>query len=158
MFNAFDAWARMVSASWSMTQTGLRAAETMSAANDVVNARTALIRSAIASPMTADHRELGRIVPEKAEAFSRAGSTALTAWWAGQSALANEMQQLGAMAMHGRPPTVTELAELGSRMASLQLETFEAAARLGSATVTPVHRKVTANARRLKRKATRRAR
>ncbi len=89
MFDAFNAWSRMMSAGWSIAQTGMRVAETMGAANEVVAARSALIGSAMRSPLTGNHLELGRMVPEKVEAFSRAGSATVTAWWAAQSAWAN---------------------------------------------------------------------
>ena len=155
MFDAFDAWSRMLTAGCSMTQTGLRMVETMGAANEVVAARSAVIGSAIRSPLTGDHRELGRIVPEKVDAFSRVGSASVAAWWAAQSVWAGEMQHLGTMAMRGRAPTASELAAFGDRMAKVGLEAVEAAARLGSTTVGPVHRKATANARRLSRKSKR---
>ena len=155
MFDAFNAWSRMMSAGWSMAQTGMRAAETMGAANEVVAARTALIRSAMHSPLTGDHVELGRMVPEKVEAFSRAGSATISAWWTAQSLWAVEMQHLGAMAMSGRLPTCVGIATFGERVATLGVESFEAAARLGSATLAPIHRKATDNARRLTRTAKR---
>lgn len=74
---------------------------------------------------------------------------------AARSPLAGEMQHLGDLAMRGRAPTAAEFAMLGDRMARVGLESVEAAARLGSATIAPVHRKATANARRLGRKAKR---
>lgn len=155
MLDAFDTWNRMLAVAWSMTQTSMRMAETMGAANDVVAARTALIGSAIRSPLAGDHRELGRMVPEKVDAFSRVGSAGIAAWWAAHAVWAGEMRHFGALAMRGRAPTPVELVVLGDRMARVGLESLEAAARLGSATVTPVHRKATANARRLNRKARR---
>ncbi len=141
-----------MTAGWSIAQTGLRVAETMGAAGEVVHARTGLIDSAMRSPMTADHRELARMVPEKVEAFSRAGSAGVSAWWAAQSAWAAEMQHFGVMAMRGRPPTIGELTEIGDRMTALGVKSMEGAARLGASTVAPVHRKVVSNARRLRRK------
>lgn len=155
MFNAFDAWSRMMTAGWAMTETSMRMVETMGAANQVVTARSAMIGSAIRSPLTGDHRELGRMVPEKVDAFSRAGSATVAAWWTAQSVWAGEMQHLAAMAMRGRVPTSAELTALGDRMATVGLQSVEAAARLGSATLAPVHRKATANARRLNRRAKR---
>lgn len=157
MFDVFNAWSRMMTAGWSMTQTGMRMVETMGAANEVMAARTTLIGSAMRIPLTGDHRELARMVPEKVDAFSRVGSATVAAWWAAQSAWVGEMQNLGTMAMRGRPPTAVELAQLGERMTARGLESVEAAAQLGSTALAPVHRKATANARRLKRQAKRRA-
>lgn len=152
MFDGFNAWSRMIAAGWSMAQTGLRVAETMGAANEVVKARSALIGSAVRSPMESDHRELARMVPEKVEAFSDAGAATVKAWWAAQSAWTTEMQHLGAMAARGRLPTMGELAELGGRMTSFGLASVEGAARLGASSIAPVHRTATSNASRLKRK------
>ncbi len=90
--------------------------------------------------------------------FPARGSAAVTAWWEAQSAWVGHMQHLGGMAMRGRPPTAVELADLGDRVATLSLRSVERTARLGSSALAPVHRKATSNARRLKRKATRRAR
>jgi hypothetical protein len=59
------------------------------------------------------------------------------------------------MAMRGRAPTFTELADLGNRTATFTLNTIEASTRLGSDSLAPVHRKAMANARRLRRKGAR---
>ncbi|NIJ34051.1 hypothetical protein [Sphingomonas oligoaromativorans] len=158
MFDPFSTWNRLLVAGASVTRTNMRAVETLTAANAVVAARGKIIEAAVRSPLTGDHAELGRMVPEKVDAFSRAGSATVTAWWEAQSAWARHMQHLGGMAMRGRPPTPAELADLGSRAATLTLESIEAAARLGSTALAPVHRKATANARRLKRKTARRSR
>jgi hypothetical protein len=79
----------------------------------------------------------------------------VTAWWEAQSAWLGHVQHLGVMAMRGRPPTISEMAELGDSMAKLTLRSVEGTARLGSTALAPVHRKATANARRLRRKAAR---
>ncbi|WEK46378.1 MAG: hypothetical protein P0Y56_15400 [Candidatus Andeanibacterium colombiense] len=152
MLDPFDAWNRLVAVQGSMARTGLRMAQTMSAANEVVIARTALASSALHSPVRGDHSELARMVPEKVAAFSSAGSAGVSAWWAAQSAWGSEIQHLSALAMRGRPLTAMELSELGERMFSYGLKSIEAAARLGAATVAPVHQKATSNARRLGRK------
>lgn len=158
MFDPFSAWNRLLAAGASVTSTNMRALETMTAANAVVAARGKIIEAAVRSPLTGDHVELGRMVPEKVDAFSRAGSATVTAWWEAQSTWTRHMQHLGGMAMRGRPPTPAELADLGGRAVALTLESIEAAARLGSTALAPVHRKATANARRLKRKTARRFR
>ena len=49
MIDPFTAWMRMVSASLEMSRTGLRLAETMTASRDVVEARTAMMRSGVAA-------------------------------------------------------------------------------------------------------------
>lgn len=153
MFDPFTGWNRLMAAGFSMTGTGMRALETLGAANEVIAARTKIAETAMRSPLTGDHQELARMVPEKVDAFSKAGSATVSAWWDAQSAWFGHMQHLGGMAMRGRPPTPSEMADLGDRMATLAVRSVEATAELGSTTLAPVHRKTMANARRLKRKA-----
>lgn len=157
MFDPFSNWRRLMAAGLSMTGTGVRVMETLGAANAVIAARTPIIDAAMRSPLTGDHVELGRMVPEKVEAFSQAGSAMVTAWWQAQSLWMGHMQHLGGMAMRGRAPTTGEMVALNNRVAGLTLDGIEAAARLGSTALAPVHRKATANARRLKRKAAKHA-
>jgi len=156
MFDPFSAWSRLLAAGTSMTDTSMRAVETLTAAQEVIAARSVIIKAAADSPLTGDVAELGRMLPEKVEAFSRTGSATVAAWSEAQSAWVRHMQHLGAMMMRGRPPTPGELADLGARTAALTLGSIEATARLGATSLAPVHRKATANARRLKRKPVRR--
>lgn len=81
MFDAFTQWNRMLAAGASMRTTSVRAAETFGGANKVVAARGAIIGEAMQSPWAADHAELGRMIPEKIDTLSRAGSAAATIWW-----------------------------------------------------------------------------
>lgn len=149
MFDAFAQWNRMLAAGASMHTTGVRAAETFGGASKVVAARGAIIGEAMQSPWTADHAELGRMIPEKIDTLARAGSAAATIWWDSQSAWMKHFQHLGALAMRGRLPTVAEISDLGERSATLMLQSLEATARLGAASLAPIHRQVATNVRRL---------
>lgn len=149
MFDAFSQWNRMLAAGASMRSTSVRAAETFGGANKVVAARGAIIGEAMQSPWTADHAELGRMIPEKIDTLSRAGSAAATIWWDSQTAWMNHFQHLGTMAMRGRLPTAAEIGDLGERSATLMVQSIEATARLGAAGLAPVHRQVATNVRRL---------
>ncbi len=149
MFDAFSQWNRMLAAGASMRSTSVRAAETFGGANKVVAARGAIIGEAMQSPWTADHAELGRMIPEKIDTLSRAGSAAATIWWDSQTAWMNYFQHLGTMAMRGRLPTAAEIGDLGERSATLMVQSIEATARLGAAGLAPVHRQVATNVRRL---------
>lgn len=152
MPDPFTNWSRLAAAGASMTRTGMRLFETLGAANAVIAARMPIIDAAIRSPLTGDHAELALMVPEKVEAFSRAGSAAVAAWWKAQSLWMGHMQHLGGMAMRGHPPTVADITDASIKMAALAMDNVEAMARLGSTTLAPVHRKAVANARRLRRK------
>ncbi|WP_404713801.1 hypothetical protein [Sphingomonas sp. MMS24-J13] len=147
----FASWSRMMAASFQLAQTGVRMVETLSASADVIASRGATIGAAMRSPRDADHAELGRMIPEKLEAFSRSGSAIADAWWAMGSAWMDEAQNLTSLSMRGRVPTIGELAALSDRAAAWSLGTVEAGALLGYDAVAPIHRKATANARRLKR-------
>lgn len=135
-----------------MTQTGMELYETLSASSEVITARAEIIQAAFHSPATIDQAELGRMVPEKVDAFSRAGSVMVSAWWTGHAAWMGQVQHLGTMASRGRPPTLMELADLANRTASYTLQSIEANSKLGSDSLAPVHRGAIANAHRLRRK------
>ena len=139
----------MLAAGASMRSTSVRAAETFGGANKVVAARGAIIGEAMQSPWTADHAELGRMIPEKIDTLSRAGSAAATIWWDSQTAWMKHFQHLGTMAMRGRLPTLAEIGDFGERSATLMLQSIEATAKLSAASLAPVHRQVATNVRRL---------
>lgn len=89
------------------------------------------------------------MIPEKIDTLSRAGSAAATIWWESQTAWMKHFQHLGIMAMRGRLPTLAEIGDLGERNATLMLQSIEATAKLGAASLAPVHRQVATNVRRL---------
>lgn len=123
--------------------------QTMGVASDVIAARGAIMSEAARSPWTADHGELGRMVPEKVAAASRAGSDAATLIWGHQALWQRHMRHLGMMAMRGRPPTWAEWLDLADRNATLMVRSAEASAKIGSASLAPFRRQVKANAQRL---------
>lgn len=155
MVDPFSSWSRLVSASFEMVQTTMKVAETINASSQVVSTRSDMIATAMRSPLDADHREMGRMVPEKVEAFSRSGAAIVTAWWEMQTAWLVEMQHLAGLAMRGRLPTKPELLDLSSRQMAYAVGSVESAAQLGHNAVAPIHRKATSNARRLIRPAKR---
>ncbi|MDB5687733.1 MAG: hypothetical protein JWR77_2322 [Rhizorhabdus sp.] len=150
MFDPFTAWSRLMSAGFEMSRMGMRVSETLSASNDVIVKRTGMIGSALRHPGRADHAELARMIPEKVEAFASAGSAIAAEWWSMQRAMLCEMQDIGAMAMRGRPPTFTELSNLSSRNANHAVRAVEKVVSMGDAALKPIHAKATSNAQRLK--------
>lgn len=152
MFNPFTLWVRMIDATVELSRTGQKVAETLAASNDVITMRSDMIRTALGSPLEANYAELARMVPEKVEAFSKAGSAMVTGWWAMQADLLIQTQRLGAMAMKGRPPTAAELRSMTERSIAHGTRAVERGVALGAGAVKPVHARATANARRLKRK------
>ncbi len=150
MLDPFDAWRRLAAVGASMHSTTGQALAMMSDANGVVLARGAIIGKAARSPWTADAAELGRMLPEKMEAISRAGAATAAVMQDGHTLWMTYMRHLGGMALRGRPPTPAEIVDLGAQSAALFLSSAEASARLGATALAPFSRQVKANARRIK--------
>lgn len=143
--NPFDFWSRALRTGASLTQTGLRLVETMRASSAVVERRSQNIATASRDPFGADYAELGRMMPEKVAAFSRAGLSIFGDARAIQSnALAN-MHQAMTIALNGRMPTAAELDVMQRRSQRM----IERAALAGGKALAPIHRTATGNARRL---------
>ena len=147
MLDPFTTWNRMLGAASSVATTGRQLSETLAASQEVIAKRTTMMQS----PMTADYVELGRMIPEKIEAFSRAGTAVAAEWWAMQAECWSEAQHIGTMAMRGRAPTLEEMSTLASRNAAHALRMMERSAALGASAIAPIHRSATGNARRLRR-------
>jgi len=151
MYDPFSSWLRLMEAAAGMARTGMRASETMTASGDVVAKRSAIIGTAMTTPFSADHAEIGRMVPEKLEAFSQSGAAMIGEVYAMQMAWMAEAQHMGALAMRGRMPTMTELATLSSRNAAFAVRSIERTASLGATALAPIHAAATGNAKRLSR-------
>lgn len=119
------------------------------ASQDIIAARAAIMTTAAARPLTVDNRELARIVPEKIEAFSRAGSAASAVLLGQGAAWIRYGQDVTHLMLRGRPPTARETAGLHGRWIGLMVGSVEAGARLASVTLAPLQRQVGINARRL---------
>ncbi len=143
---------------------GRKTGELALAAGQVVARRMALGAQAIVDPLNADHVEFAKIIPEKARAFSEAGRT----WLEWSSRIAEQMTRIaasemaaaaeGAVALAGcRTPeeAITVQGNLATawvaRMVSQSIALGSLTLRSQSEAMAPVHRTVTANARRLTR-------
>jgi len=151
MADPFTAWLRLMRAGWDMTRTGQRASEAISASGKVMSRRTDIIAAAMRSPWTGDYVELSRMLPEKIEAFSDAGTAMAEQWWSIQAAFTTEAVFLSGIFLRGRPLTLAELGDASTRTISLAVQSVERAVALGGSGLAPVHAKVTANARRLRK-------
>ena len=151
MFNPFAVWTRMMDATLELSRAGQRVSETLTASHHVIGVRSDMIRTALESPLDANYTELARMVPEKVEAFSKAGSAIATEWWAMQADMLTQAQQFGAMVMKGRAPTAAELRTMTARNIVHGTRAVERSVALTAGAVKPVHARATSNARRLKR-------
>jgi hypothetical protein len=146
------AWLRMTSAAFDMAGAQSRAAKTMTASREVVRKRADIIETAMRTPLLADHAELARIVPEKVAAFGLAGAAMSAELVSMQAAWMGEMENLWTIAMRGRAPTLTEMSALASRSSAYVVRSTARTARLAEVGLAPIHKQVTANARRLRKR------
>jgi hypothetical protein len=84
----------MNKAALGLFKTNLKCSEMLIAAGSVVDKRSRMINSAIRSPLTADYRELGRMVPEKVSAFGDAAEIMIDAWAKWQRAVTGHAQDV----------------------------------------------------------------
>jgi hypothetical protein len=146
---------------------GLKMLQMSTAAAQVIAMRTTRMAVHGPNPNAADRRELHRMGAEKVDAFTRAGTTlatgamplllgmAMQAWRTWFDLWAASMR-LGAS--RSIPQTMARQQQLAGTLmrgaaASGQGATSAATARLAHRALAPVHRKATANAKRLATKA-----
>lgn len=146
--NAWSAWADLWSSGMRMAQTGITMTETMHASGEVIDSRVRTMAEAAVDPLGGDYVELGRMIPEKVEAFTRAGATAFGDLVAMQAAAMANYQQMASIAMKGRAPTLAEAEAMWTRSCGIAERAMDSTGRA----LAPVHRRVTANAKRLRRK------
>ena len=143
----YDFWAGMWRSGVAMAETGVKFAETMHASRAVVDSRSRTMAAASRDPLNGDYVELGRMVPEKVEAFAAAGMSAMADLQMIQAqALANWQQMIG-IAMSGRMASAAQIGELTTRSSRM----IERASSAGGKALAPVHLSATNNARRLSR-------
>ena len=138
--------------------------ELLKASGQVIAKRTTLGAAAMLDPLNADHAEFAKIIPEKTRAFSQAGLSWLQ--WSGTVAEQMTRFGLGEMASLGeavlaiaRCHTPAGVVATQSRFATAYLARAlsqsimltSLATRSQHATMAPIHRTATANARRLSR-------
>ncbi len=135
-----------------MAGTQSRAVKTLTASREVVRKRGDIIETAMRSPLLADHAELARMVPEKVIAFASAGTAMSAELVELQLGWMGEMQNLWTMGLRGRAPTLAEMSALATRSSAYAVRSTERAARLAEVGLAPIHKQVTANARRLRKR------
>ncbi len=147
MLNMFELWTGMLRSGAAVAQTGFQFAETMGASHSVVQSRVRTMADAARSPLTGDYAELGRMVPEKVDAFSKATLSAMSDMQAIQSQVMTSWQSMFLGGMAGRVPGAKEWGALATGNARI----VDLVARSGGKALAPVHRAATANAKRLSR-------
>lgn len=143
----FDYWRRAAAANLSLAMSAARAIETLTASWGVMRVRGDMIAAGVRSPLDTDWREMGIMVSEKVTAFGKSNAAAAREIEAAQARLVANWQQAAMLPLSAASPAAA--FDAGARMAMLGLDMLEAMARLAQVSIEPVHRTVTANARRL---------
>jgi hypothetical protein len=102
--------------------------------------------AAARNPLTADYAELARMVPEKVEAFSRAGAALMKDVETLQTQAGAQVRHVTAVMTSGKLPTFSDMFTLTARWASMSQRATSAAGRA----LLPVHAAATSNAKRLR--------
>jgi len=148
MTSPFGLWLDLWQSGARSMTAGCRFTEMMQASADVVRSRSATIGHAMRDPLAGDYSELGRMVPEKVEAFSDAARSIVGDVAAIQASMQANASQAAALMLAGRVPTFAEAGEMWTRSG----EALSHSLGMASKAMAPVHRKATANARRLRKK------
>jgi hypothetical protein len=129
-----------------MWRFGTAMMETMTGAQRVISARLPVIAEAMRDPLSADHRELTRMVSEKVTAFGVSGRSAVAAGETVRRAATANAQAMGRLAGGGMLwfDDWMRLAQ-GNIAAAAALTTLPATA------LAPLHAGVKANDKRLRR-------
>lgn len=128
----------------------LRMGQMAAASAFVVGERIPLMAAACWNPWTADHEELGRMVPEKMCAFATATASMATGWWETQSATAAyAARALHASLAFGSRPTPDAAFALIAQAVSHNTLAMSRVVQTAENALSPLHEGVTANAERL---------
>ncbi|MDX3901032.1 MAG: hypothetical protein QHC40_11085 [Sphingobium sp.] len=146
MFDPMGSWTDWNRMATVMMRNGIKMGEAWGASGRVIDHRLGLIRTDMAS--AAAQAELLRMVPEKMEAFSLSGMAATMGWWAWQGEMLRIGQQMALAMMRMQPPTLraARASTARSQAAAGRL------ARAATGAIAPIHKTVTANDRRLRKR------
>jgi hypothetical protein len=132
---------------WEAFQATTRLMETSVASQSVLGVRLPMISEAISDPLGADHRELSRMVTEQVDAFGRSQRALAVAGEAMQRTGSANAAALGRLAT-GRVLGLADWMAMFERNVSLATTLMTLPMRA----MAPVHKGVTANARRLRKR------
>jgi hypothetical protein len=158
----YDAAARAWSAAAQNASSLFRAGELALAAATVIGARSQLGLAGAADPARADYAELARIAPEKIDAFSRSGAAVVGQVWEMQREVGTLMLRQAEAGLnlalafwqlplphHAAQLQADFVAGTVDRTAHSADRIAHRASRLHDTAMRPIHRRATANARRL---------
>jgi hypothetical protein len=152
MFMGSTAIARAMQAALDVADLTLKASEMTAAAGSVIGARVGIMTAAQRDPLAADNAELGRMLPEKLNAFSEAGAAIIEELSALHRDVGAYMLYLGRTVMSGRLPLPRDVVELTERSSAHGARVATSAIAAAGAALAPLHKKAMSNARRLARR------
>ena len=141
----FEIYLSMTRAGMDMFRVGLKMSETLVASREVIDRRVEIMNDAVRDPLAGDYRELGLMVPEKVEAFWESGKKLSDGWWSAQRDMGAQLQHLSAIMLRGGLPSAADVQTLNRRGTRAMSRSAAAA----GAALAPIHKAATANARRL---------
>jgi hypothetical protein len=144
----FNLWMTCMEASFEGVKLAVRFSEMAFASHTVIGARTGIIREAVRKPLDGDYAEMSRMVMEKLVGFSQAWTGALMDLWKLQIGLLTLGSGLPALLGGGKAVRAKRTRALKDSARLLR-----DGSGLAGRAVAPLHRKVSANARRLQRAA-----
>lgn len=145
MFDPVSHWMRWNDMALAMMTNSAKMSEAWMASGRVIDHRLGLVRADAGS--VAAQGELARMVPEKLAAFSQSGWAAMSGWWAMQGDMIRLGQEMAFSALRLQPPSPKVMRASMARSQRIAGKMTKTA----TAMVTPVHKTVTANDRRLKK-------
>lgn len=137
-------WWKVYATGW---QTALKIGETLAASNSVIDSRMGTMRAAAVDPIGGDYAELGRMMPEKVDAFGLAAKAMMHDAGRLQSESIAHLRHMTSIMARGGMPTMADVGTMASRADRV---TRGAMGTFGRA-LAPVHKTATANARRLRK-------
>lgn len=147
MWNAFTLWSDTL-ATWSaLAQTASKMGAMTQDSAYVIDRRTRLMADAWRDPMAGDYTELSRMVPEKVDAFSKAGLAGLQAMGAAQADQVALWQMTVRLAARGHWMSPADALLLARQSARVSKRAAGASGRM----IAPLYKGATANARRLRK-------
>ena len=141
-----DFWMGAWRSGLAMADAGMKLGETVSASHAVIDSRVRSMADAARDPFNGNYAELGRMVPEKVEAFGKSAASGWNDMQAIQSDLFANGMEMMRIATTGRLPSAGEAMAMTSRSSRIVAR----AAASGGRALAPVHLAATGNARRLK--------
>lgn len=149
MTASVSAWGELMKAALDLVQTSVRTSEMLTASRTVIASRMGSMAGAVRNPWGEDHVELARIIPEKVTASSDAAMAIMNLWAAMALQASRHIEHVSSTFRGGRYLTVSELAALSTRTATLSTSLMALGLTAGGVALAPIHKEATANARRL---------